>query len=514
MEEDVNGQPIRNVGGMQDNWADAMETTDGVVTGGKRVRAAAGLDGETGEDSMGSVEAQGKPTDDGFSLVVSKASKRTSTAKRARTEGAADQSRREQHDVSRPRSDKQGGSGSKQSTTSGPSAPSPPPVYRPPPSEVLQFRYDATRADDHEFFVYIDNTDDGHIGGRRPMEVGKLLYDRGIQWDNFVRKGRTRIQAIFNSAVKANECVDKIQSDPACGLLAYVPSACTSRQGIIRGVTGGITEKDLTLLSRTPEGIPISKALRLSRTDKSGQRVPTNTWRITVAGEVLPSRVLLFGVSLPVSVYVPPVLMCRNCLRFGHPTRLCRSATAQRCSKCESPDHGQDDCSAQPKCHHCGGEHSTFDRLCPKWAEEREVKSVMAANRISYAAALVQRSSRADPRDQPAASQPSAGTAQPPKLISPPPRPAPREAPTPRPRPIAASNPPPGTAAAPPPTPLSDLAALISSGPLAESILPALARIVVFLVKAFRDKPPEDIEPSSVLSALTSATIGAPLLSA
>ena len=76
-------------------------------------------------------------------------------------------------------------------------------------------------------------------------------------------------------------------------------------------------------------------------------------------------------------VFRPRIVMCQNCLKYGHPTRLCDSKTV--CGHCKSQEHGTDDCEIDEqeyKCYHCDGKHPTFHRSCiVQQAKEEQIKS-------------------------------------------------------------------------------------------------------------------------------------------
>ena len=64
--------------------------------------------------------------------------------------------------------------------------------------------------------------------------------------------------------------------------------------------------------------------------------------------------------------YKPRVIMCKNCQRFGHVARLCRS-NHPVCGKCCSEDHETSDCEEDNlKCYHCDGNHETGHKDCEK----------------------------------------------------------------------------------------------------------------------------------------------------
>ena len=88
--------------------------------------------------------------------------------------------------------------------------------------------------------------------------------------------------------------------------------------------------------------------------------------------------------------YVEEPKQCHNCLRFGHLKANCRSTT--RCPRCAG-SHSYDECTkkdqqAAVRCANCGESHSAKYRGCTKFNEVKQVLTVAAATRVSYADAL------------------------------------------------------------------------------------------------------------------------------
>ena len=85
------------------------------------------------------------------------------------------------------------------------------------------------------------------------------------------------------------------------------------------------------------------------------------------------------GAFFKVKPYIPPPHQCRNCWRFGHPVKYCRSTA--RCPLCASPGHTCTNCpSTIHICANCTHHHNVFFQGCPVYKFESEV----AALRFKY----------------------------------------------------------------------------------------------------------------------------------
>lgn len=91
--------------------------------------------------------------------------------------------------------------------------------------------------------------------------------------------------------------------------------------------------------------------------------------------------------SLPVDLYIFPTIQCFNCCRFGHTKVQCRSKP--RCFRC-GQEHTGESCKVDDdgiKCCLCSGSHIATSKVCPELKRQRDIKTYMAQNCVSYAEA-------------------------------------------------------------------------------------------------------------------------------
>src|SRR5664279_1775923 len=151
---------------------------------------------------------------------------------------------------------------------------------------------------------------------------------------------------------------------------------------VITGVSGEWTDEQLH------EEIGAEFIRRIKRR-VDGQLQPT-TAVILGYVENPPDVVKLRYRQYRTRTYVEEPKQCHNCLRFGHLKANCRSTT--RCPRCAG-NHTYDDCAykLQPeavKCANCGESHSAKYRGCAKFSEVKQVLTVAATTKKSYADAL------------------------------------------------------------------------------------------------------------------------------
>ena len=115
--------------------------------------------------------------------------------------------------------------------------------------------------------------------------------------------------------------------------------------------------------------------------DPAKSKVPL--FILTFFGTKLPERIFLGYQSIPVDQYIPTPMICLNCYRMGHSTKMCHART--KCRKCGAIDHSVASCTSNiEKCANCDGPHQANDRRCPRYKQEAEICRVKANKNISF----------------------------------------------------------------------------------------------------------------------------------
>lgn len=248
--------------------------------------------------------------------------------------------------------------------------------------------------DDGPFYVFVES-ESGNAGRMHPMALGKLLkkYFPNTEILSLVKNGANRIKIQVSSRDKANEIIQSnfLKQEH---LKAYVPRFILFRQGIIRNVDTSLTTEDLMeeMKPLYSVDITVTAVRRFTRkvinTDGSPEYKPTGTIQVTFRGQSLPTHVSIYYVRCEVEKYVPKVLQCSKCLRFGHTDRNCKGKV--RCSIC-AENHADSDCIknvSEAKCVHCKGQHSSRvnfkNPVCPELEKQKSIKNLMVAENITF----------------------------------------------------------------------------------------------------------------------------------
>jgi hypothetical protein len=164
---------------------------------------------------------------------------------------------------------------------------------------------------------------------------------------------------------------------------ASFPVGETQCKGVISGVPLDVSMEDLIGLCKNSG---VVSARRLNRR-VDGKFQESLSVCLTFKVSKLPSAVNICYQHYPVRQFIPPVVRCFKCQRFGHYASSCRAGKS-RCVRC-GEDHKYDECKTrdEPKCCRCGGAHSAAYGGCITMIREKEIQYMKTTNKLSYAEA-------------------------------------------------------------------------------------------------------------------------------
>ncbi|KAL0818181.1 hypothetical protein ABMA28_008693 [Loxostege sticticalis] len=225
------------------------------------------------------------------------------------------------------------------------------------------------------------------------VSFGKFLQKNGFK--NIIQGsvkqiGRNKIALSFSDFTDANSFINH-QSLAPNDLKAFIPSFNVTRMGLVRGIPAEWSPEEIIANTKVPIGCgEIIKVRRLNHKtfiNGTAKWNPSQSVVITFDGQVLPKRIFVCYNALSVELYIYPTIQCYNCCRFGHTKVQCRSKP--RCFKC-GQDHTGDSCNMDEdngSCCLCSGSHFATSKSCPELARQKQIKSYMANNCVSYAEA-------------------------------------------------------------------------------------------------------------------------------
>lgn len=150
-------------------------------------------------------------------------------------------------------------------------------------------------------------------------------------------------------------------------------------KGIIRTrELDDVDEEEITNELKT-QGVTNVKRIIIKREERM---IKTNTYIITFNKPLLPERIQIGYLSVPVDLYIPNPLRCFNCQKYGHGFNSCKNKHI--CCNCGEEGHDKGSCEKPTKCCNCTGDHSAASKQCPMWIKEKEIQKIRCTKRISY----------------------------------------------------------------------------------------------------------------------------------
>lgn len=253
-------------------------------------------------------------------------------------------------------------------------------------------------SDEGPYVVFVESTSgEGHgIDRIHPMALGNMFKrihpEIQNKMERVYKNGKNRLKLVMKDKQSANILATSEKMKQK-GFSCYIPKFLITKQGIIRGVLKDLSEEEIKLECELPyelrDKVRILSVKRFNR-KVNDQWLPTETVQLTFRAQVLPPYVTLHYYRCKVDSFIPKVLQCSKCLRYGHTEKFCKSSTA-RCNSCGNDNHETKDCNVPPppKCVHCKGEHKSFiernnTNQCPEYKKQLEIKKIMARENKTF----------------------------------------------------------------------------------------------------------------------------------
>lgn len=251
--------------------------------------------------------------------------------------------------------------------------------------------------DEGPFVVFVESTNRGNgIDRMHPMALGNIFKRLHSEIQNTIERvsknGKNRLKIVLKDRKSANILAtsDKMKEK---GFLCYVPKFLVTKQAVIKGVYTDLSEKEILEECEVPyelkHKVKLISVRRFSRREND-KWVPTETVQLTFRAQVLPQYVTIHYVRCRVDPFIPKVLQCAKCLRYGHSLKFCKSVTL-RCNTCGEESHSANECTKPPppRCLHCKGEHPAYVEniklnKCPEFKKQQEIKKIMATENKTF----------------------------------------------------------------------------------------------------------------------------------
>lgn len=107
----------------------------------------------------------------------------------------------------------------------------------------------------------------------------------------------------------------------------------------------------------------------------------SETVRFCFKSSILPQYIYGYDCRFKVEPYTFPVNQCSVCWKFGHIARMCPSSK-KRCPKCCGEHENCE--TTKYRCMNCKGDHMAFEKICPVYLKEREIRQIMCEQNCTY----------------------------------------------------------------------------------------------------------------------------------
>ena len=102
---------------------------------------------------------------------------------------------------------------------------------------------------------------------------------------------------------------------------------------------------------------------------KSNIKIPTKHFNITINSPKLPHSFKAGCLECAVRPYIPNLLRCFKCQRFGHFKTSCKGNFT--CDSCSAIGHDSLNCNENFACVSCKKDHLSHSKTYEKWIKEK-----------------------------------------------------------------------------------------------------------------------------------------------
>ena len=160
----------------------------------------------------------------------------------------------------------------------------------------------------------------------------------------------------------------------------YTHKSLNISKGIIRSKELSLCTIEEIKSELSKQGVTEGKRMSIK---KEGKIIEANTYIMTFDQPKI-YMIKIGYVMERVEQFIPNLLRCYNCQKYGHHEDYCRGRHV--CRKCgqQDPDHHSDKCDYPYKCANCGCDHLVYARSYESWRLEREILGIKHKNNIPY----------------------------------------------------------------------------------------------------------------------------------
>ncbi|GFN87446.1 RNA-directed DNA polymerase from mobile element jockey [Plakobranchus ocellatus] len=223
-------------------------------------------------------------------------------------------------------------------------------------------------------FMVISSRRSAKVANRSPFKIHKEL--KSILGDETIEVTKLG-SGVLMVELKSNDQAKKLG---AIATFLDIPVTVSPHKSL-NSSKGVIRSRDLRCCSEEEmveelSGVTHARRIKVRRGE---DKIQTDTVVLTFDSPKPPSRIRAGYLTLDVRPYVPLPMRCYKCQRYGHGKDRCKKPAAV-CVRCGKGGHVERDCSADPYCVNCKGDHTASSKTCPKFLEEQAILRYKAEN--------------------------------------------------------------------------------------------------------------------------------------
>ena len=157
---------------------------------------------------------------------------------------------------------------------------------------------------------------------------------------------------------------------------AYLHNSLNLSKSVVRSIYFSLCTLDKIKSNLCKQGITDAKRISIKR---NNQIISTNTYILNFNTPKSPNEIKIGYLITKVETYIPNLLRCHNCQRFGHHKEKCtRPPTCKNCGK----NGNHLDYQQTPKCANCKENHLADSKECK--LSKKRILEVKHTKNISY----------------------------------------------------------------------------------------------------------------------------------
>lgn len=214
------------------------------------------------------------------------------------------------------------------------------------------------------------------------INVGKMLKKLNIPDIIDIDKvNNMRVRVVTRNYKAANKIMENYEINEENKYKTFIPNMFVQSVFVVHDVPVEITmnEMEEELISTAPI-LKIERMKRWNRELKEAQ--DCNKIKVTIRTTTLPKKITMYGANMRFDYFIPSPIICRNCLRYGHVSAVCKGKPT--CQNCAEIHDLTNTCENKTKCKYCKEEHKTMDPSCKERSKQRDIKKSMVLKRLSY----------------------------------------------------------------------------------------------------------------------------------